>query len=139
MTRDAERRTSPLALAPGGTFSRSSRVRHRREFTRIQSAGIRARAHAFTVVALHQARTEARLGCAISKRVGNAVVRNRVRRLLREIFRRVSAELPPVDFVIIANPPAAELAFKGLEAVYSELGPILVEVGRKAEKRGPKR
>lgn len=139
MTRDAERTPPIAALSPDGTFSRASRVRQRREFTRIQTSGVRVRARAFTVVALHQGLTEARLGCAISKRVGNAVTRNRIRRLLREIFRRLRSTLPPVDFVIIANPAAAELAISGLASVLVELEPTLREAGKKAEKRGARR
>jgi ribonuclease P protein component len=58
---------------------------------------------------------EARLGLAIAVRsVGNAVRRNRLKRQVREQFRRQRATLPPVDIVITArtaarDAPAAEL------------------------------
>ena len=50
----------------------------------------------------------ARLGLAISKRVSKrAVERNRIKRLLRESFRRVRHQLPPVDLMVMAREQAA--------------------------------
>lgn len=50
----------------------------------------------------------ARLGLAISKRVSKrAVERNRIKRLLRESFRQIRHQLPPVDLVVMARAEAA--------------------------------
>ena len=52
-----------------------------------------------------------RLGVSVGRRVGPAVERNRVKRLLREAFWAVAPSLPPgYDFVLVARPDAAELA-----------------------------
>ena len=52
----------------------------------------------------------ARLGLAISKRVSKrAVERNRIKRLLRESFRRVRHQLPPIDVMVMAREHAAGL------------------------------
>ena len=51
-----------------------------------------------------------RLGVTVSSRIGNAVVRNRVKRLIREVFRQCRAELlPPEDLVVIAKPGSENL------------------------------
>lgn len=51
----------------------------------------------------------ARLGLSVGKRVGGAVERNRVKRVLREEFARIEADLKPgTDYVVIARPGAHE-------------------------------
>jgi ribonuclease P protein component len=56
-----------------------------------------------------------RLGLSVSKKVGGAVKRNKVRRRLKEIFRSSMKSLPEdADFVISARPLAAEASFEEL-------------------------
>lgn len=67
-----------------------------------------------------------RLGLSVSRRVGGAVERNSVKRLVREAFARLSKRLPPgSDAVVIARPAARELAardgLRGVHAALSEL------------------
>jgi ribonuclease P protein component len=58
-----------------------------------------------------------RLGVTVSKRVSKlAVVRNRVRRQVRECFRLTRAELPPGDYVLLAKPEAAKANNAALRA-----------------------
>ena len=55
-----------------------------------------------------------RLGVSVGRRVGGAVERNRVKRMLREAFRAVAPSLPRGhDFVLVARSEAAELAQSG--------------------------
>jgi ribonuclease P protein component len=52
----------------------------------------------------------ARLGITVSKKVGNAVVRNRIKRWVRESYRRLG-HIGEIDVVVIAKPAAAESSY----------------------------
>ena len=71
-----------------------------------------------------------RLGITASRRVGPAVVRNRLKRWVREIYRRAPgrAALPPFDLVVHLKPEAREAAFAAFAA---ELERLLAEVARR--------
>jgi ribonuclease P protein component len=74
---------------------------------------------------------EPRLGVSVGRRLGGAVERNRMKRLLREAFWATAAELRPGhDFVIVARPAAGELAERGGErALEEELRQVLTGAG----------
>ena len=60
-----------------------------------------------------------RLGVVTSGKIGNAVVRNRARRLMREAFRLHQHELArPMDLVLVARPSITNKAFSGVEKDY---------------------
>jgi len=75
----------------------------------VYKGGKRAGDGLFAVNALANSLGFARLGMSVSTRtVGNAVRRNRVRRIIREVFRERHAELPPVDLVVTSRPGARD-------------------------------
>ena len=90
---------------------RGARLRDARDFARVNRDGQRrATPHFVAVCAPARADGPPRLGLAVSRRVGNAVARNRVKRRVREWFRRNRRLLPAAsDWVVIARSGAAEL------------------------------
>ncbi len=70
---------------------------------------------------------EPRLGLSVSRKVGGAVDRNLVKRLLREAFVTEGTRLPAgVDVVVVARPESRELAEReGLDGVRRELGELV--------------
>jgi ribonuclease P protein component len=71
-----------------------------------------------------------RLGVSVGRRVGGAVERNRVKRLLREAFWSLGERLPSThDYVIVARPGAAQFAAaQGLGGLTGDLGELLGEL-----------
>jgi ribonuclease P protein component len=67
-----------------------------------------------------------RLGLVVSRRVGGAVTRNRVKRLLRDWFRRHQAVLPQADIIIAARKGAHTLSYP---EVVEELARVLLPPG----------
>ncbi len=66
----------------------------------------------FLIFALPSGRPRARLGITVSRKVGNAVVRNRVKRLVREVFRQEKLCFPAgQDLVVLARRSAATVTF----------------------------
>ncbi len=86
-------------------FSRAHRLRKRAEFTACYDAGQRCFSRSFALFV--RARGDAgpwRLGLAVTRKVGNAVRRNRVKRIVREFFRLYGREVPAgADIVVTAR------------------------------------
>ena len=88
------------------------RVRTRREFVALQRDGRRQSAPHFIVITSATPGPDVRLGITTSRKVGNSPARNRIRRLVREFFRRNRPRLTaPCDLIVIARPGADALSY----------------------------
>ena len=92
-------------------------MRRRAEFTRVFEKGVRLRGRFMTCFALANGLKAPRLGIAASAKMGNAVVRNRAKRLVRELFR-AHTPAKPIDVVFVPRREIVSAAWPDLEADY---------------------
>jgi ribonuclease P protein component len=98
-------------------FPAAARIRRRPEFLRVYEQGWRIRARLMTVVVLGNSLGRSRLGIAATKKLGDAVVRNRAKRLVRELFRQ--NEVPQgFDIVVIPRPDMLNADNRTLQAEF---------------------
>jgi len=88
-------------------WTRDRRVRRRADFLRIQAHGCRVTSKHFVfLLAVRPSPGPARLGITATRKLGCAVVRNRAKRLVREVFRHMPGLLPDgIDMVVIVRSP----------------------------------
>jgi len=109
------------------TFDKSGRLRKRAEFTALAAKGRKFMLRDFIIVMADTELSRSRIGITVTKKVGNSVTRNRIKRLVREFYRINRNLFPPADYNIIARSGAVNL---GYAAVCQELANGLCRIGQ---------
>jgi ribonuclease P protein component len=101
-------------------FRPAERIRRRAEFQEVYSRGLKAHSRYATVFLLPNERGVGRLGIAATRKLGDAVRRNRAKRLIREIFRR-NKIASGFDVVVVPKRDLLDASLDALEADYRHL------------------
>jgi ribonuclease P protein component len=102
------------------TFRSAERIRRRTEFQGVYERGLRLRGRYSTTFILPNNRGIGRLGIAATKKLGGAVLRNRAKRLIREVFRRNKIAVG-YDVVVIPTRELLDASLTALEVEYRGL------------------
>lgn len=108
-------------------FTKQQRLLSREDFARVYKQDYFA-ADDVLVIRGRRGSGRSRLGLAVSKKVGNAVVRNRWKRRIREAFRQRQHQLPE-GLEIVARPRKGAVC--DFEAIYGSLGKLMQRLDRK--------
>jgi len=110
------------------TFAKADRLRKRREFLEVQREGRKIHSRDLLILVCSRGDTSQRVGITVSTKVGGAVQRNRVKRVLREVWRRHRCVLPRgLDVVMIAKRSAVDATLADLTVQFQELGRRLAQ------------
>lgn len=117
-------------------FRHRHRLHGSASFQAVHQARARKHAGPLTVLARPNGLSESRLGLSVGRRVGNAVKRNRVKRLLRESFRLTRHRWPSgYDWVVVVKPHELLGLSEYQRLMTSAVGMLDKEWSRRARKR----
>jgi len=102
------------------SFPKENRISLRRDFERIYQEGKLFQDEYFRIFALKNAQGVPRLGLVVSKKLGGAAARNRIKRILREGFRKHKEYLPNMDLVVQPRRKLVELKNQEIQERFLE-------------------
>ena len=99
------------------SFKKTERLAKRPQFENVMAEGEKKRVERLCIIfSLPNELDRRRLGIIASKKIGNAVARNRVKRRIREIFRHIKHHMEPaLDIVVISGKDMAKLPYRVIE------------------------
>lgn len=107
-------------------FSRELRLLTPDNFNKVFETPIRASSPCFTLLANNQEQKSSRLGLIVPKKaVKKAVSRNRIKRIIRENFRKNQIKYPPLDIIFIAKSDITTLNNKQISELFLKLWKII--------------
>jgi ribonuclease P protein component len=112
-------------------FPLASRLRRQSEFSGVFDGGVKRHGRLMSVFVRSGRTGQARLGIAASKKLGNAVERNKAKRRVRELFRHAN-QPPGVDIVVIPRRPLLDAPFASVQREFESLVDWAVRHGRRA-------
>ncbi|HHW36649.1 MAG TPA: ribonuclease P protein component [Bacillales bacterium] len=94
-------------------MNKRNRIKKNDEFQAVFKRGVSVANRQFVIYMLEKPeQIEMRIGLSVSKKIGKAVVRNQIKRYVRQVFLELKEDLKQnVDYVIIARKPTAEMNF----------------------------
>ncbi len=125
---------------PRSRFTKSQRIVRKADYQLILSEGVRIRTPHFVLVTRPRPQDDAaaRLGLIVSRKLGCAVVRNRIKRVVREAFRSSPlAHRLPLDLVVIAARYTPDLGRDGVRAEFLAVEPRLAKLAGLRRPSGP--
>ena len=102
-------------------FPKSVRLVRQFEFDRVHDGEVFAADETLVIKAVKNSLNKTRMGLSISKKVGNAVCRNRWKRLIRECFRKQKLELPEGIDMVVRPRKGAYCDYKAIDKSLSRL------------------
>ncbi len=97
------------------SFPKRVRIRKRREFLKIYKEGKKIQSKYLIIHYMPNNLGHPRIGITVTKKVGKSVIRNRWKRLIREVFRKNRGKFPPYDIVITVKRGYTPPSYKELE------------------------
>ena len=95
------------------SFRNCEKIRRKQDYFAIYKQGTRSYSDNFTIILHRHSSGLSRIGITVSKKVGNAVRRNRIKRLIREFFRLNKLRLPESqDIVIVGKNGVSRLSYR---------------------------
>jgi ribonuclease P protein component len=116
------------------TFRPREHIRRRAEFEAIYKSGIKVNGRLMTLFVRPNGGDHARLGIAATRKIGGAVIRNRAKRLTREVFRH-HKPATALDLVVVPRREFLDAPYATLER---EFGTLLERATKSGRARGPR-